>query len=152
MKKMLFSLIVAGMLFSCNQPSTESIDTNAPIDLLVANWADGWNNHDSAAVRNLFEDEALLTDDQLIATGIEEIAAKMISPNIRLVSNLKSSKLQEWTHRDMAGYTGTYRLEVLINQEVVATPIGIFTVNWRKNKSGEWKITTATIYSFAEQK
>lgn len=152
MKKMLFSLIAAGMLISCNQPSTDSNVTNAPIDSLVANWANGWNSQDSAGVRNLFEDDALLTDDQLIATGIEEIAAKMISPNIRLVHNFTSSKLQEWTSGDRAGYTGTYEIEIVINEEVVAKPKGVFTVNWRKTGNGEWKIATAVIYSYAEQK
>jgi ketosteroid isomerase-like protein len=152
MKKMLFSMIAAGMLFSCNQPSTETKVTNAPIDSLVASWAYGWNNQDSAVVRNLFEIDALLTDDQLIANGIEEIAAKMISPNIRLVRNFTSSRLQEWTSVDRAGYTGTYELEIVINEEVVAKPKGVFTVNWRKTGTGAWKITTATIYSFVEQK
>ncbi|MFH1121234.1 MAG: DUF4440 domain-containing protein [Bacteroidota bacterium] len=152
MKKMLFSLIAAGMLFSCNRPSTETKDTKPPIDSLVANWANGWNSHDSAAVRNLFEDDALLTDDQLIANGIDEIAAKMISPHIHLVHNFTSSKLQEWVSGDRAGYSGTYEIEIVINEEVVAKPKGVFTVNWRKTGTGEWKINTAIIYSFAEQK
>jgi len=152
MKNMLFSLIAAGMLFSCNQPSSESKVTNAPIDSLVANWANGWNSQDSAGVRNLFEDDALLTDDQLIVTGIEEIAAKMISPNIQLVRNFTSSKLQEWTSGDRAGYTGTYEIEIVINKEVVAKPKGVFTVNWKKTGTGDWKITSAVIYSYAEKK
>lgn len=152
MKKMLFSLIAAGMLFSCNRPSTETKVTNSPIDSLVAKWANGWNSQDSAAVRNLFEDDALLTDDQLIANGIDEIADNMISPNILLVHNFTSSRLQEWVSGDRAGYSGTYEIEIVINEEVVAKPKGVFTLNWRKTGTGEWKIYTAIIYSFAEQR
>ncbi len=152
MKKMFFSLIAAGMLFSCNQPSSETKVTTAPIDSLVTNWANGWNSQDSAGVRNLFDDDALLTDDQLIAKGIEEIAAKMISPNIHVVHNFTSTKLQEWTSGDRAGYTGIYEIEIVINKEVVAKPKGVFTVNWRKTGTGDWKIATAVIYSYAEKK
>ncbi len=152
MKKMLLSLIATGILYSCNKPSIEPKVIIAPIDSLVANWANGWNNQDSAGVRNLFDDNALLTDDQLIASGIEEIAIKMISPNIRLVRNFTSVKLQEWTTVDRAGYTGTYEIEIVVNEEVVAKPKGVFTVNWRKTGTGEWKIATAVIYSYAEKK
>ncbi|MBK6963263.1 MAG: hypothetical protein IPH20_04805 [Bacteroidales bacterium] len=152
MKKMLLSLIATGILYSCNKPSIEPKVIIAPIDSLVANWANGWNNQDCAGVRNLFDDNALLTDDQLIASGIEEIAIKMISPNIRLVRNFTSVKLQEWTTVDRAGYTGTYEIEIVVNEEVVAKPKGVFTVNWRKTGTGEWKIATAVIYSYAEKK
>lgn len=152
MKKILYSLLVTGMLFSCTQPSSEVSTTSAPIDSLVANWGIGWNNHDSAMVRNLFTEDALLTDDQLIAAGIDEIATKMISPNIRVVSNFTSAKLQDWSDGNRAGYTGTYEIDIVILEEVVARPKGVFTVNWIKTDSGEWKITTATIYSFPEKK
>ncbi len=137
MKKILFSLIAAGILLSCKQPSIESKVIIAPVDSLVANWANGWNSQDSAAVRNLFEDDALLTDNRLIATGIEEIATRMISPNIHLVRNFTSSGLQEWTTDDRAGYTGTYEIEIVVNEEVVAKPKGVFTLNWRKTGTGD---------------
>lgn len=152
MKNILFTLIVAGMLFSCKQPSSETAFVAAPVDSLIANWGKSWNNQDSAAVRNLFTDDALLTDDKLIATNIGEISAKMISPNIHVVSNFKTSKLQDWSTADRAGYTGTYELDVLVNKAIVATPKGVFTLNWIKTATGVWEITTATIYSFAEKK
>lgn len=112
---MILSLLIAGLLFSCNQPSSETVTAVAPVDSLIANWGIGWNNHDSAGVRNLFTDDALLTDDQLIAIGIEEISKKMIGPNIHIASNFTSSKLQEWSSGNRAGYTGTYEIDITIN-------------------------------------
>lgn len=152
MKKILLSIVVAGMFFSCKQPQPEIAVAVAPVDSLIANWGTSWNNHDSVAVRNLFTEDALLTDDQLIASNIEEISARMISPNIHLVNNFKTSKLQDWSTADRAGYTGTFELDVIVNMTVVATSKGVFTVNWKNTGNGEWKINTATIYSFAEQK
>lgn len=145
-------LIVIGVLFSCKQPSSETAVITAPVDSLIANWGNNWNNQDSVGVRNLFTADALLTDDHLIATNIDEISAKMISPNIHVVSNFKTAKLQDWSTTDRAGYTGTYELDVLVNKVVVAKPKGVFAVNWKKTENGEWKITTATIYSFVDQK
>lgn len=152
MKKILLSFVVAGMLFSCKQPQSETAVAVAPVDSLIANWGNSWNNHDSVGVRNLFTEDALLTDDKLIATNIEEISAKMISPNIHVVNNFRTSKLQDWSTADRAGYTGTYELDIVVNKTLAGTAKGVFTVNWKMTGNGEWKINTATIYSFAEQK
>lgn len=152
MRNILFTLIAAGLLFSCTPPSSETAGTEAHVDSLIAAWGTNWNNQDSAGVRNLFTDDALLTDDSLIASNIEEISARMIGPNIHVVSNFKSSRLQGWSTAERAGYTGTYELDIIVNKAVVAKPKGVFTVNWIKTAIGEWKITTATIYSFAEHK
>jgi ketosteroid isomerase-like protein len=152
MKKILLSFVLAGLLFSCKQPSSDIAVVSAPVDSLINNWGISWNNHDSAAVRNMFASDALLTDDLVIASGTDEISAKMISPYIRSVSNFKASKLQEWSTNERAGYTGRYEFDAVVNNSVVAKPQGVFSVNWIKTESGEWKITTAVIYSFVEQK
>lgn len=152
MKNIFLSLIMAGFLFSCQQPSSEIAMVSAPVDSLINNWSISWNNHDSIAVRNLFATDALLTDDAVIAFGADEISAKMISPYIRSVSNFKASKLQVWSANERAGYTGTYEFDAMVNNNVVAKPKGVFSLNWIKTEGGEWKITTAVIYSFVEQK
>jgi ketosteroid isomerase-like protein len=149
MKKFLSILFVSGIIFSCKQTSATSI-VNAPVDSLIASWGNSWNHHDSAGGRNLFGD-ALLIDDDLIAHNPKEISAKWIHPNINVVSNLKSEKLQDWSANDRAGYTGTYEFDAVVNDSVVAKPKGVFTLNWAKTEKGDWKITTATIHSFKEK-
>jgi len=144
--------IVIGLFISCQQPITNTPMVKAPIDSLVANWNNGWNSHDSVSVRNLFTEDALLTDENLIAIGVEEISLKMIHPNINIVNNLKTEKLQEWSTNDRAGYAGTYELEIIVDGSVVAKVKGLFTLNWMKTDKAEWKITTAVLYSFTEQK
>ncbi len=152
MKKNLTILLVAGMIFSCKQPSaTANISNNAPIDSLIARWNDSWNQHDSAAVRNLFGN-ALLIDDDLIAYNQDEIAAKWIHPNINVVTNFKANKLQDWSTNERAGYTGIYEFNAVVNDSVVAKPRGVFTLNWAKTETGDWKVTTATIHSLKGKK
>jgi len=151
MKKIFFAFLATGMIFSCNQPAANSPVVKAPVDSLINNWNKSWNDHDSAAVRNLFTTDALLIDDNLIAMNAGELSAKWISPNINMLNNLKATKLQEWSTNDRAGFTGKYEFEVLIKDSVVARPKGVFTINWKKEDAGDWKVSTANIHGFVEK-
>ena len=152
MKKILASLIVTAMLFSCNQSSTQTTLVKVPVDSLITNWGNVWNNHDSAGVSNLFAADPLLIDDDLIANNTAEIAAKWIHPNINVVSHFKSTKLQEWFSEERAGYSGKYEFDVVVKDSIVAKPRGVYTVNWMKTDKGEWKITTVNIHGIVEKK
>ena len=150
MKKILTILAMTGILFSCSQPSTTTSSVaKAPIDSLISNWQNNWNNHDSAGVCNMFTADAVLVDQELLVMNAKELAEKWVSPAIRLVKNLKADKLQDWSTGDRAGYTGKFNLDIVSKDAVVARGHGIFTVNWMKTDKGDWKITTALINEFA---
>ncbi len=152
MKKIYLHLFSLGLLISCHPSTQEPIIVKAPIDSLIINWCNSWNNHDSAGVLHLFQKDALLIDDNLIANHADEISNTWIRPNIRLINNLKTTKLQDWSTGERAGYTGKYELNVVIHDTIVAHPNGVFTVNWLKNDWGEWKITNASIHHFPDPK
>lgn len=146
MKRILIALIVTGMFFSCKPPATNTVAVKAPIDSLMANYNTAWKNHDSLAVRNLFASDALLIDDALVATNLDEISAKWIGPFIKAVSNATSSKLQDWSNGDRAGFTGTWSIDVKMKDSVMNVK-GTCTIIWLKDDKGEWKITTANLHS-----
>ena len=150
MKQITAVLILAFTMFSCNQAAinTKNNSVKAPIDSLVTNWENNWNKNDSTGVRNMFIADALLVDDNLVAVNAAEFSDKWIHPNINLISNLKSIKLQEWSEDSRANYTGKYTLDVIMKDSVVAKPEGVYTVNWLKTEKGDWKITSAIIHSF----
>lgn len=153
--KPLFTILISSVIiFSCTQPSPPAaVNTKAPIDSLINNWAGSWSNHDSAAVRNLFLPDALLIDDNYIGANADEFSDKWIHSNINMVSNLTTTKIQDWSTNDRAGYTGKYALDVVVKDSVIAKGSGVFTVNWIKTDKGVWKITTANIHSIsAKQK
>ena len=152
MKKLLSALIVTAMIFSCNQPSPTIKNVPAPVDSLISNWTNAWNNHDSVGVIKLFINDALLIDDNLVVNKTSDMATKWIHPNIKVVSRLKTNKLQEWSAANRAGYTGKYEFDVVVNDSVVARPQGVFTVNWIADEYGEWKVSVAHIHSFEEKK
>lgn len=131
---------------------SKTVVINAPVDSLVRNWGNSWSNHDSAAVKNLFANDALLIDDNLIADNETKISDKWISPNINLVSNFKAFQLQSWSTGENAGYTGTYEFDVVVKDTIVEHPKGAFSLNWKKLSNGNWKITTAAIHSFIAKK
>jgi len=147
MKKILIPLILAGMLISCNSKSVKTSNEKAPVDNLIASFCNGWNNHDSIAVRNLFLDDALLIDDNILAANGKELSMKWIKPNMPYIKSITPSKLQEWSSGDRAGYTGTYKMVYLNKNSVLAYSNGLFTVNWLKTNNGDWKITTTHIHS-----
>jgi ketosteroid isomerase-like protein len=147
MKNIFIAFIMAAILFSCKQQSPETAIAKAPVDSLIANWSNSWNNHDSAAVRDLFLADALLIDDNLIASNMQETSDKWIQPNINAVLNFKASTLQQWSTSDRAGYTGNYEFDYALNDSAMAKAKGVFTVNWIKTDKGDWKITNADIHS-----
>ncbi len=150
MKKIITVTFLVTTLFSCNQTSsnTKSTITKALVDSLILNWENNWNKHDSAGVRNMFLADAILIDDNLVTGDAAEFSEKWIHTNINVVSNLTSTKLQEWSEGNRAGYTGKYKLDVVIKDSVMAKPEGVYCVNWLKTEKGDWKITSAVIHSF----
>ena len=147
MKKITFSILLASALFSCKQPDKAVVVTKAPIDSLINQWNLSWNKHDSTGVRNMFANDALLIDDNLIVTSADEISEKWIHPNINVVNNFKSDKIKDWSDVNFAGYTGKYEFEAIVDSTVVASPKGVFTFEWEKNLNGEWKIVVAHIHA-----
>ena len=152
MKKFFLFLMATGIMISCTEQPSKSVIEKAPIDALMATWENTWNNQDSVGFKNQFTENALLIDDNLIAIGTDQINTKFIRAFINVVTNIKDVKLKDWSTNDMAGYTGTYSLEVVVNKQVVNRGTGAVTINWVKTEKGEWKITTAVIHSFPTAK
>ena len=152
MKKVLLALFVAGILFSCKQPTPTVVAVvKAPIDSLIGNFIKAWNTQDSAAIRNLFVNDALLINEEVIATNGDEISTKWIHPEFRYVSNLTSSKLQEWSSNDRAGYAGLWSIQIKMKKKVQKQN-GAYTIVWMKDDKGEWKIATINLHSIKLKK
>ena len=151
MKKVLFALFLAGILFSCKHPTTIVVVVKAPIDSLIENYNKAWNTHDSAAIRNLFTDDALLIDDEVMAKNGDEISTKWIHPVYKAVNDVTSSKIKEWTSNDKAGFTGMWTIKLKMKKKTLNVK-GTYTVIWTKNDKGEWKIMTADLHSMKPSK
>ena len=139
--------IVVASLFACGKkspPLTEVIPS--PTDSLMNVWNKAWSDHDSAAIRGQFDNDAIVTDDAVVAKNTEEISAKWIGPYHTLTNGMVTKKIQEWSTVDRAGYTGNYEFSVMKADSIVAKPKGIITLNWKKSDKGEWKVTTAHIH------
>ena len=147
MKKTSLILILSTLICSCTPTPSIPIANASPVDSLSAHFASVWNHQDSAGVRQLFGNTVLLTDDDMMVTTPGEISSKWIHPNIRVVHNFKTTKLQDWSSTDRAGYTGKFEFDAIVNDSVVAHPAGIYTINWLRNENNQWLINTCIIYS-----
>jgi len=151
MKNLLSIILLLGISFSCKPPANQNSYDKAPIDSLIANFCKSWNNHDSIAVRKLFDPGALVNDDNTITTNLIELSNFWIKPYIYYINNLNTTKLQEWSTSDRAGYTGKYKLDFIDHDSLIGRPQGVILINWIKNEKGEWKITTAILHAFVGQ-
>lgn len=115
------------------------------VDSLVNTWNASWNNHDSAAVRHMFDKYPVVIDDNLVIKDLGEIASQWIHPNIRAVSNLKTIQLQGWANDGKAGYVGTYSLDRAPNGKKFE---GVVSMSWKKTDEGAWRITNVHLHSF----
>jgi ketosteroid isomerase-like protein len=149
MKNLLFVLLVALLFVSCTK-TPEKIIPQAPIDSLVANWCNNWNNHDPEGIFNMFELGSVLMDDDIIITDTQQMISEWINPNIMHVANLKAEQLQAWSENGRAGYAGKYSVDYTADDGTQTHPHGVFMVNWKLNSNGDWKITTACINPFGE--
>jgi ketosteroid isomerase-like protein len=146
MKNSILVFILLNLLVSCNQKEKETDATaKSPADSLISMYINAWNNNDSAAICNLFAEDAIVVDDELVMMNIGEIAQKWAGPYHLYARNLKTEKLKEWATDNRAGYTGMYALEIVVNDTLMYSPYGIFTMVWEKSKDGSWKVSTANM-------
>lgn len=147
MKKYLFIPITVCILIACQNQYDEG-NIESPVDSLVLNWASNWNNHDSIALINMFDKDAVLFDNNIVTRNPEELFTKMIRPYYNILSDMKIEKIQEWVTEDRAGFSGTWTVDIIVNDTTLRSTKGAFTCVWKKAESGDWKVTNAHISDF----
>jgi ketosteroid isomerase-like protein len=148
-----YSILLFGLVLitSCNRSTDIATKQLSPVDSLICEWTTNWNNHDSIAIKNMFDADVILIDDNMIAKSQDEVVSKLIRPNIKAINNIKAAKINEWVSNDRAFYTGTYELDIIVNDSLIDQHRGYWTVGWKKNDKDEWKISNVHINSAAIQ-
>jgi len=59
-------------MIACQIPSNK-VTVESPVDSLVTNWANNWNNHDSLALINMFASDVVVFDNNLVMKNSEEL-------------------------------------------------------------------------------
>jgi ketosteroid isomerase-like protein len=136
------SILFFGLILitSCNRTTHTSTNQLSPVDSLIGAWIKNWNNHDSIAIKNMFDSDVILIDDNMIAKSQDEVVSKLIRPHIKDINNIKAEKINEWVSYDRAFYTGTYVLDFFVNDSQIDQHKGFWTVSWKKDDKDEWKI------------
>ena len=145
MLRSLFFLLILCCLFACNNPD-ENVITEPSIDVLIADYEDTWNSHDSIAIKKLFDSDIILFDNSLAVRNKEELITKLIRPYFKSMDNMKHETIQVWAAAERAGASGFWTIDYVKNDSVIASATGAFTYIWKKSKDGEWKVITAHIH------
>lgn len=143
------SILLLGLILltSCNSKTQTAAIEMSPVDSLISVWLNNWNSHDSVAIKNMFEDDVILMDNDMIARSQDEVVSKLIRPNISRIKSMKAEKINEWVSDDRAFFAGTYILDVIVNDSLIDHPKGFWTVCWKKNDKDGWKISSVHINS-----
>jgi ketosteroid isomerase-like protein len=149
MKNILILAFVICLMIACQNPS-DKLTMESPVDSLVTIWEKNWNNHDSTAVINMYDPDVVLIDNNIVATNSEELLTKLIRPYINIMRNMRHEKIQEWATNDRAGVSGTWTVDINVQDTVFVQAKGAFTYIWKKTKDGEWKVTNAHISELTE--
>lgn len=147
MKKFFLVPVSVCIIMACQHQDPDLI-IDSPVDSLVLNWARNWNNHDSVALMQMFDEDAVLFDNNIVTSSPEELQAKLIRPYHNILSDMNIEKIQEWVTEDRAGFSGTWTVNIIVNDSTLRPAKGAFTCVWKKSGSGEWKVTNAHISDF----
>ena len=149
MKKIFMLSFVTCLMIACQIPSNK-VTVESPVDSLVTNWANNWNNHDSLALINMFASDVVVFDNNLVMKNSEELITKLIRPYYNIMTDMRIEKISEWVANDRAGFSGTWSVNIFASDTVAVLHTGAFTCVWEKSKSGEWKVINAHISDFTE--
>jgi ketosteroid isomerase-like protein len=105
----------------------------------------GWNKHDSATIMSTIADNAIVMNDSLIHSGTFAIAQNWVSGGVKVLSNIKTISLIKETNESIAYNGGTYSLDLTPPGGPVLKERGNYSLVWRKQKNGEWKLTLVHI-------
>ncbi len=154
---LLFSIL---SMLSCSHPDNNVAATQneilgindekeTSVNDLINEWNTAWNRHDSASIADIFDIDAVLIHDTIVAKGQKEIAEKFIGANYKLVNNLTTNELKSWQSNDKSAFAGSFNLDIMNDGKLLAKSKGFITILWQKS-SGTWKATIVQINTNAQ--
>ncbi len=155
MRSIILLMLTFAIIPSCSHPDNNVAATqneilgvnntkDVSVNELVDGWNSAWNLHDSVAIIKFFEPGAVLIHDTMTAVDFKEISDKFIHPNYKIIHNLKTHELKSWQSGDRAGYSGGFKLDIIIDEKLITSSEGFISINWIKSNDG-WKATVVHI-------
>ena len=148
MKNLLILIMAVCLLSGCQKPS-DKVAIESPVDSLIENWENAWNKNDLSTIENMFEPDAVYISDNEVLRNYDEISRHIRSSEITL-NNLKAEKIKEWITSDIAGSIGLWQSDFMLNDSLIFSGKGAYTLIWRKNKNDEWKVSAFYGNTFTE--
>lgn len=129
-------------IMSCSQESEKNKTSTAEnADSLRAKFIAGWNNKDSAAIMNTIADNAIVMNDSMIHKGNSAIADYWISGGVKVLSNIQTTSVINYSDNNIVYDGGTYTLDLTPPGGPVLKEKGNYSLVWHKQEAEVWKLT-----------
>ena len=149
MKNIIITGCITYLLIAC-QITSKEVTEESSIDSLITNWENNWNNHDSTAIKNMYDNDVVFFDGNIVARNKEELITKMIRPYFNAMKNMKHETVQKWITQDKVGSSGLWTVDMVVSDTMVVQLKGAFTYIWKTSNKGEWKVITTHIHDFSD--
>jgi len=98
----------------------------------------------------MFDEDAVLFDNNILTRNPDELRTKLIQPYHDILINMQTEKIQEWVTKNRAVTSGTWTVDIIVNDTILKPAKGAFTIVWKRIEGGEWKVTNAHIHDFTK--
>lgn len=141
MKHLSIIVLCIGIV-GCSQQREKHVDAArvVNVDSLSTIFLQAWNTADSAAVMNTIAANAVVMNDSMIHRGTDAIATRWISGGVKVISNIRTVSLTRDGIGEIAYDAGTYTLNLAPPGGPVLKEHGNYTLVWKKQNDGEWKL------------
>lgn len=135
--------VLLAVVVSCKQetkPQPVAVSVVSP-DSLTNLWNDAWNQHDSAAIANMFAANATVVfSDKEKIVGAAAIMAQWVRQNLPSTKKLITENTASSSTADMAYYAGNYSLDYIKKDSSEGNEKACFTAIWKKQEDNNWKV------------
>ncbi|HET6567251.1 MAG TPA: SgcJ/EcaC family oxidoreductase [Rhodothermales bacterium] len=115
------------------------------ISAILDNWGRDWNSGDKASVRAAFAEDAVVVLQGDVLRGLDEIDEKWLARAMPVSTIAGSQSVASLVGQDLAYQTGYYDMDHLWASGNQTAESGTYTLIWRKQADGNWKIVTAQV-------
>lgn len=126
------------VIYSCSSKQEIVAVSPARLDSLKIAWDNAWNNRDAEAIKNQFDNHAVVFENAWIVRGIDSLQNGFIAPNSAAIKSFRTEMITGGSSDSLAYLIGNYFIET--NREPADTIVGPFTLIWKKQDDNTWKV------------
>lgn len=146
---LILSVLFGGIIvanYSCSDKTNEGhteekseVINYVSVDSLENVWDEAWNAGNVDMIIEMLDDDAIVFENEWVVRGKDSLRNKFVIPNSSAIKSITTTKSAEGASEDLAYFIGRYSITL---KDSTPGPEGPFTIIWKKQKSGQWKVVS----------